>query len=160
MKIADLTGGVQSAIITIMEKVITKARGPVRVSLSLAADVAEQLDALVKRKGAASRSAMAGEMLRAALTEAEAAGGKRRVAGFLTLLYNHRVHHLQARLTGIQHEAGELVIATLHVHLDAYRCMETLAVRGPADRIRALADALAAVRGVLRVQVSITALAR
>jgi len=43
------------------------------------------------------------------------------------------------------------------VHLTHNDCLETLVVRGPADRVRTLADRLAAVRGVKHGRLTITA---
>ncbi|HEX9504650.1 MAG TPA: nickel-responsive transcriptional regulator NikR, partial [Acidimicrobiia bacterium] len=36
----------------------------------------------------------------------------------------------------------------LHVHLDEHTCLEVVALRGSAKRIRAIADRLLAVKGV------------
>ena len=44
----------------------------------------------------------------------------------------------------------------MHVHLTHHDCLETLVVRGPADKVRTLADRLAAVRGVKHGKLTIT----
>lgn len=129
-----------------------------RLSLTLPADVASAVDALAARKRAASRSALVADLLRAATTDAAAVAPGTRAAGAIVLFYDHHARGLQERLTAIQHDAGDLVLSVLHVHLDHHHCLEILAVRGRTDAIRRTADRLEAVRGVLRAQLCITAI--
>ena len=128
-----------------------------RLTLSRPADVASAVDALAARKGAASRSSLVADLLRAAATDEDALSPSARVAGAIVLFYDHHARGLQERLTAIQHDAGDIVLSVLHVHLDHHHCLEILAVRGRTDAIRRTADQLEAVRGVLRAQLCITA---
>lgn len=129
-----------------------------RLTLSLPADVATAVDALAARKGAASRSALVADLLRAATTDAAAVAPRAQAAGAIVLFYDHHARGLQERLTAIQHDAGDLVLSVLHVHLDHHHCLEILAVRGRTDAIRRTADLLESVRGVLRAQLCLTAI--
>ena len=130
----------------------------VRLSLSLPADVASALDAMAARKGTENRSALVADILRAAATDDAALSGTARAAGALVLFYDHHARGLQEKLTSIQHDAGPLVLSAMHVHLDHHHCLEILALRGPVSAIRRTADRLQTVRGVLRAQLSITAI--
>lgn len=129
-----------------------------RISLSLPADVVSAVDALAGHKGSASRSALVAELLRAATTDAAAVAPRAHAAGAIVLFYDHHARGLQERLTAIQHDAGDLVLSVLHVHLDHHHCLEILAVRGRTDAIRRTADLLESVRGVLRAQLCLTAI--
>lgn len=130
----------------------------VRLSLSLPSDVLASLDALAARKGVDNRSALVADLLRAATTDAAVLAPGARAAGAIVLFYDHHARGLQERLTDIQHDAGDLVLSVLHVHLDHHHCLEILAVRGRTADIRRTADRLEAVRGVLRAQVCLTAI--
>jgi len=55
---------------------------------------------------------------------------------------------LAERLTSLQHDAHDLVVSSMHVHLDHDDCMETLFLRGMTQRIRSLADKMSAETGV------------
>jgi CopG family nickel-responsive transcriptional regulator len=66
----------------------------------------------------------------------------------LTLVYDHHVRDLTERLTEIQHELGERVRSTLHVHLDHNRCMEIIILHGRSDELQHVAEKLLATRGV------------
>lgn len=131
--------------------------GATRLSVSLPNALALELDGLVTAKGAASRSALVADLVREAVVEQRARGGRQEIAGVITLVYDHHARNLQARLTDIQHDAEGLIAAVMHVHLSHHDCLEALVVRGPADQVRTLADRLAAVRGVKHGKLTITA---
>ena len=130
--------------------------GAARLSLSLPNGLAAELDALVAEKGAASRSALVADLVRAEVVEHRARRGKQEIAGTITLVYDHHARNLQAKLTDIQHGAEGLIVSVMHVHLTHHDCLETLVVRGAADQVRQLADKLAAVRGVKHAKLTIT----
>ena len=144
-------------IITFMNKSNNTAEpGIARLSLSLPNGLAAELDGLVEAKGAASRSALVADLVREAVVEHRSRRGKQEIAGTITLVYDHHARNLQAKLTGIQHDSEGLIVSVMHVHLSHHDCLEVLVVRGPADRVRGLADRLAAVRGVKHGKLTIT----
>ncbi|MDZ7636494.1 MAG: hypothetical protein U5L72_19545 [Bacteroidales bacterium] len=69
------------------------------------------------------------------------------MAGSLTMIYDHHRRGVVAQLTSLQHERNELILSSLHLHLDHGQCMELLAVRGRASELTALADRLRSVQG-------------
>jgi CopG family nickel-responsive transcriptional regulator len=119
-----------------------------RFSVSMSRVLAGQLDAMAKAKGYANRSQAVSDMVRAHLVEHRAQAGAHEIAGTITLVYDHHRRNIQALLTGLQHDHGDLIVATLHVHLGHHECMEVLAVRGAADAVKRLADRLTAAKGV------------
>jgi CopG family nickel-responsive transcriptional regulator len=130
--------------------------GAERLSLSLPNGLAAELDGLVAAKQAASRSALVADLVRAEVVEHRSRRGKQEIAGTITLVYDHHARNLQAKLTDLQHDSVALIVSVMHVHLGHHDCLEVLVVRGPADKVRNLADALAAVRGVKHGKLTIT----
>ena len=130
--------------------------GAERLSLSLPNGLAAALDQLVADKGAASRSALVADLVRAEVVEHRSRRGKQEIAGTITLVYDHHARNLQAKLTDLQHDSEALIVSVMHVHLGHHDCPEVLVVRGPADKVRGLADKLAAVRGVKHGKLTIT----
>jgi hypothetical protein len=55
----------------------------------------------------------------------------------------------------MQHELGDQVRSTMHVHLDDERCLEVIVMRGRADRLQRVAEKLFATRGVLQGSIEI-----
>ena len=69
-------------------------------------------------------------------------------AGTLTLVYDHHKNDLSRRLTQMQHDEHDIIVATLHVHLDHDNCLEVLVLKGDPERVRRLADKLISCKGV------------
>jgi CopG family nickel-responsive transcriptional regulator len=84
----------------------------------------------------------------------------RRIDAFasVTIVYNHHVRELSERITKMQHELGDEVRSTMHVHLDAERCLEVIVMRGRADRLQSAAETLFATRGVLQGSIEVVPL--
>jgi CopG family nickel-responsive transcriptional regulator len=129
----------------------------VRFGVSLAAELLAEFDAVIGRKGYASRSEAIRDLLRDYLAEEASRRGSARAVGTVTLVYDHHVAELQEKLTKIQHHETDLVVSSLHVHLDRHRCLEVLVVRGRAAKIRALADRLIGARGVKHGKLTLVA---
>lgn len=127
-----------------------------RFSLSMPVALARQFAAFVRAKGYANRSQAVADLVRNRLVEWHAEAGDQPIAGTVTLVYDHHQPHIQALLTDIQHDHGDIIIATLHVHLDHHTCMEVLAVRGRADVVRHLADRLVTAKGVKHGKLTVT----
>jgi CopG family nickel-responsive transcriptional regulator len=127
-----------------------------RLGVSLPPALLRDLDAMAREKGYANRSAAIADMVRAQLVEHRQQQGEGEIAGTITLVYDHHKRHLQALLTDIQHDHHEQIISTLHVHLDHDNCLEVLIVRGPAQEIKSMADALIAAKGVKHGRLTIT----
>lgn len=119
-----------------------------RFGVSIPAPLLEAFDQLIRGKGYSNRSEAIRDLVRDALSEArwEARGEG---AGGIVLVYDHHKKELMDRLVEIQHEALDLVVSTLHVHLDHHRCLEVIVVRGHADRIGELSDRLRSLKGVI-----------
>jgi CopG family transcriptional regulator, nickel-responsive regulator len=128
----------------------------VRFSISVPGKLAEQLDEMIAQKGYDNRSQAVADMIRAHLVEHRQHFSDKDIAGTITLVYDHHKQHVQATLTDIQHDYHEVIMATLHVHLDHHNCLEVLAVRGKAGLIKKIADELIAAKGVKHGKLTVT----
>ncbi|MCX7826251.1 MAG: nickel-responsive transcriptional regulator NikR [Verrucomicrobiae bacterium] len=127
-----------------------------RFSVSLNKQLLRNLDTMMAEKGYTNRSLAIADMIRAELVEHHQQMGKGEIAGTITLLYDHHKRHLQALLTDIQHDHDDLIISTVHVHLDHDNCLEVLLVRGKAGEVKAIADQLIAAKGVKHGKLTVT----
>ncbi|OLS14223.1 MAG: transcriptional regulator NikR [Promethearchaeota archaeon CR_4] len=59
------------------------------------------------------------------------------------------------RSNEIEHIYKDIIVSTLHVHLEDDRCLEIIAVKGQAHRIKELYDTLNALKGVAMHGISI-----
>ena len=127
-----------------------------RFSISLPPSLLQQFDEMSKEKGYDNRSLAIGDMMRDSLVEHRQKFGNEDIAGTITLVYDHHKQHVQATLTDIQHDHHEVIISTMHVHLDHHNCLEVLLVRGRASLIKKIADELIGAKGVKHGKLTVT----
>ncbi len=70
------------------------------------------------------------------------------VTGAILLVYDHHKRDVVDQSIHIQHEYQPLILALQHIHVTHDACLETIAVKGRAHEIRALADKLIGMKGV------------
>lgn len=128
-----------------------------RFGVSMPADLLDEFDRAIAEAGYANRSEAVRDLARKYLTERRWALEEGEVVGTITLIYDHHVPDLGARLTQMQHDAAANVICTTHVHLDHHNCAEVIVVRGEAGEVRRLADRIIATRGVKHGELTCTA---
>jgi len=100
----------------------------VRFGVAMEASLLEEFDRVVESRGG-TRSKALRDLARAAVIRSQVRRGADAVAA-LTLVYDHHVRDLTERLTELQHELGDRVRSTVHVHLDHDHCLEVIVMRG------------------------------
>jgi CopG family nickel-responsive transcriptional regulator len=118
----------------------------VRFGVAMEKPLLEQFDAVVDARGA-TRSELLRDLARAEVVRGHVRRGVEAVAA-LTIVYDHHVRELGERLTEMQHELGDGVRATMHVHLSDAYCLEVIVMRGRSDELQSVADRVLATRGV------------
>lgn len=122
-----------------------------RIGISLEKDLLDQFDSLIESKGYENRSEAFRDMIRDVLVKQEWENSDdndgERVA-VVTLVYDHHKHELGHKLTHIQHDHHEIVISTIHVHMDALNCLEVLLLKGQAKEVLNFGNKLISTRGV------------
>jgi CopG family transcriptional regulator, nickel-responsive regulator len=120
----------------------------VRVSLSLDKHLLDKLEDLIRDSEYKNRSEFVRDMIREQLVQKQWEGDEETV-GTLTLVYDHHQRELSRKLTSIQHDHHDYILAATHVHLDRHLCAEAILMKGPAKTLRSLADQLKKQKGVL-----------
>ncbi|KAF0102490.1 MAG: CopG family transcriptional regulator nickel-responsive regulator [bacterium] len=120
-----------------------------RITISLDESLARAFDVLIRSRGYANRSEAVRDMLRRELeSDRLAREDAPHCVASLSYVYNHHERRLAERLTDLQHHAHDLVVSSMHFHLDHDHCLETLFLRGHTVEVRALAEQISAERGV------------
>jgi len=132
-----------------------KRVGVSRVTVSLEPELLAQFAEHIAARGYPTRSEAVKSLVRSALVQEEWQTG-RDVAGAIVMVYDHHRGGIVKKLTDIQHDFGEPIVCSQHVHLDHHHCMEVLAVRGRADVVRQAADRLLAAKGVQHGALTVT----
>ncbi|HTA92613.1 MAG TPA: nickel-responsive transcriptional regulator NikR [Polyangiaceae bacterium] len=119
----------------------------VRFGVAMESSLIEELDALAKTRGC-NRSELLRDLTRAEVSRTALAGQVPAFAA-VTLVYNHHVRELSERLTALQHDLGEQVRSSMHVHLDHEHCLEVIVMRGRSDELREVTGRMIGTRGVV-----------
>jgi len=120
-----------------------------RFTVSLEEKLAKEFDGLIAQRGYASRSEAFRDLLRAELERTAAGATKaRHCVAALSYVYNHHQRDLAERLTLRQHDQHDLVISSMHAHLDHEHCLETVLLRGETTAVQRFADGICAETGV------------
>jgi CopG family nickel-responsive transcriptional regulator len=123
-----------------------------RITMSLDEQLAKDFDALIAARGYTSRSEAMRDLLRREIeSQRHARDDKSHCVASLSYVYNHHARNLAKKLTEAQHAQHDLVVATMHVHLDHEHCLESVVLKGPAARVTAFVDLTEAERGVRHV---------
>src|SRR4029453_16955602 len=96
------------------------------------------------------------DMIRDELVQTASETPDSKVVGTVTLIYDHHVRMLNEKLTDLQHESFHHIMSTLHVHLDHDNCLEVILLRGRAEMVRKISDALISTKGVKHGRLTIT----
>ena len=120
----------------------------VRFGVAMERGLLERFDELTGRRGYENRSEALRDLVRRELDRDAWRSGAVTMAA-ITLVYDHHVRELTDRLTQIQHDHGDFIISTMHVHIDHAHCMEVIAAKGPAEELKAMAERLIGTKGVL-----------
>jgi len=117
-----------------------------RFGVAMDAKLLAALDQIVGERQA-TRSKVLSDLVRAEVTRTQL-GPDVAVAVSLTLVYDHHVPDLSEKLTAMQHELGDRVRATLHIHLTHDLCLEVIVMRGRYGEVERACKTLLAARGV------------
>ena len=118
-----------------------------RFGVSLEGELLEALDSYVIENNYPNRSQAIRQLIERNLVEKKWQCNNT-VAGAITLVYDHHRRELGNRLTDIQHDYYQEILAVQHFHLSHETCLEIIAVRGEAKRLTKLADKLIGQKGV------------
>lgn len=131
-----------------------RGKGVARISISIPPDLLKELDDTLKKVGY-DRSRAIQIAIRNFLTEYRWAHESGDVAGALILLYDHKSRGVEESLTDIQHEHGDIIASTMHVHLDEDNCLEIIAVKGKTKSIKELAERMMKEKGVKQLKLAV-----
>jgi CopG family nickel-responsive transcriptional regulator len=119
-----------------------------RIGVSIDSELLGKFDSFISAKGYENRSEAFRDLIRDRLVETAVISPVALVVGTVTLIYDHHTRLLPEKLTDIQHEHHEVVISTVHAHLDHHNCLEVVVLRGKSSEVQTLADKLISTKGV------------
>lgn len=127
-----------------------------RFGVSLEDSLLKELDAIARKRKFCNRSQAIRFLIRNSLVE-EACEDNKEVSGAVVLIFDHHKRELTDKSLNIQHDFTDIILAAQHIHLDHHDCLEIIALKGKASRLKKLADKLIALKGVKHGKLVISA---
>lgn len=118
-----------------------------RFGVSLEEDILIALDNMVIKHAFPNRSQAIRHLIKTTIVTDKVDENKI-VAGSIVIVYDHHKRELNNKLMHIQHDYHDLILSTLHVHLEHDLCLETIAVKGKAKKLLELSDKIIATKGI------------
>ncbi|MEM3526477.1 MAG: nickel-responsive transcriptional regulator NikR, partial [Candidatus Jordarchaeaceae archaeon] len=118
---------------------MTESENFIRFSVSLPESLLKEFDKVTERLGMPGRSdairkAMRDFIINYTWMHSDATS----MVGTITIILDHEVTGIMDEITELEHKNINLIMSSMHVHLDERECMIVLAVRGNAKDIEKL----------------------
>ncbi len=124
-----------------------------RLGVSLPKNLLEQFDKTITSRGYASRSDAIRDAIRNYLLEyewLEKEGGD--IVGVINVMYNHHHKGTSDAIVSLQHDYGDVIVSTMHIHLNEDNCLEMVIVKGEMEGIKRLVDKITTTKGIDNVK--------
>ncbi len=122
----------------------------VRLGISLEPDLLVLLDRWVRERNSPSRSDAIRFLVRKELADIDSLDPNADAIGTVMVLYRHTTPNVLRRLIAAQHQWGRHVRFATHVHLNGEECLEVVVLAGKRSEVRAAAEDIRGVKGVLQ----------
>ncbi|MFO7966727.1 MAG: nickel-responsive transcriptional regulator NikR [Archaeoglobaceae archaeon] len=124
-----------------------------RIGVSLPGNLLDQFDKIITSRGYSSRSEAIRDAIRNYITEyrwLDEEGGE--IVGVINVMYNHHQKGTSDAIVSLQHDFGNVIASTMHMHLSDENCLEMVIVRGEMDGIKKLVNRITTIKGVNNVK--------
>ena len=129
------------------------------ISLSLTTDLLERLDDFVESSGYSSRSEAIRLAIRDSLNQHSLQRMERgTVMSTVTIISESHQVTTHVGLMNLRNEFDELIFGNMHLHIEGGYCIEIFLVRGNSDEIMNFVAKSNAIKGVIKVNYTITPL--
>jgi len=128
----------------------------VRFGVTVPENILEEFDQRIHQSGKNNRSDVIRSLIRRYITDERWQEDEGSVYGTVTLVYNHHSPSVSKDLTAMQHDHGEIILCTTHIHITHDTCLECVVLRGKALLIRNFIEELGKIKGLKSVDTVIT----
>jgi CopG family nickel-responsive transcriptional regulator len=128
----------------------------VRFGVTIPESVLKEFDQRLRQSGKGNRSDALRGLIRRYITDERWQENNGSVFGTVTMMYDHHGACISKDLTALQHDFGEIIVCTTHVHVTHNTCMECIVLRGTATVMRNFIESLGRIKGLKSIDTVIT----
>ncbi len=132
------------------------AENLVRFSITVPEELLTEFEAGYYENHRANRSEAVRSLMREYVSGERWRASSGEICATITIVYDHHLPELTRSLTAAQHDSGDVIICSTHVHLNHSTCLECVIAKGNSRDIQKFADALRKIRGIKSLCVNIT----
>lgn len=126
-----------------------------RIGVSLPENLLEKFDEIITKRGYSSRSEGIRDAIRGYIRYYDwmsEVHGER--IGILSMTYDHSQRGVVTSLLDTGHEFSGITRSSVHVHISHDECMEVLLLQGDGKEIKAVAEKIIALKGVMNMKLT------
>lgn len=131
-----------------------------RIGVSIDSSLLTQFDDLIEKMGYANRSEAFRDLIRDKLVMEGWETDSSECVGVVSIVYDHHRREISDRLIDLQHEFGDSILSSVHIHLDRDNCLEVVIARDRARTVKEIADRLIGSKGVKHGKLAMTSTGR
>ena len=128
----------------------------VRFSITVPEDLLTEFEASYYTDHRSNRSEAVRNLMRSYIAGERWKSNNKEIYATVTVVYDHHLPELTRNLTAAQHDYGEVIICSTHVHLNHETCLECIITKGLANDIKSFIEALKKIRGVKSLNVNVS----
>lgn len=129
----------------------------IRFSITVPEELLSEFEASYYENHRANRSEAVRSLMREYVSGERWRCSQGEICATVTIIYDHHLPELTRSLTAAQHDSGDVIICSTHVHLNHFTCLECIITKGNSQDIQKFVDSLRKIRGIKSLSVNVTA---
>ena len=129
----------------------------VRFSVTVPEDLLTEFEGSYYAENRPNRSEAVRNLMREYISGERWRGSEGEICATITIVYDHHLPELTRKLTAAQHDSGQVIICSTHVHLNHHTCLECVITKGISQDIQKFIEALRKIRGIKSLNINVTA---
>ena len=128
----------------------------VRFSITVPEDLLNEFESEYYSENRENRSEAIRNLMRSYVANERWKTGNKKIFATVSIVYDHHIPELTGKLTAAQHDCGEIIICSTHVHINHSTCLECVITKGFSNEIQKFIAALKDIRGIKSINVNVS----
>ena len=134
-----------------------KSEKLIRFSVTVPEELLTEFEAAYYSENRENRSEAVRNLMRKYISGERWKCNNREVYATITIVYDHHLPELTRKLTAAQHDCGDVIICSTHVHINHETCLECVITKGLACDIHKFIETLRNIRGIKSLNINVSA---
>ena len=128
----------------------------IRFSVTVPEDLLNEFESDYYSENRDNRSEAIRNLMRAYISNERWKTGNKKIFATVTIVYDHHIPELASKLTEVQHDCGEIILCSTHVHINHTTCLECVITKGFSNEIQKFITALRNIRGIKSLNLNVS----